>query len=53
MDLHVKSQKLLESLANSLLDRGYEHVFFSIKEIHIVERFVKDFLTEEVRRTAD
>lgn len=43
MDLHVKSQQLLESLSNSLLDRGQPPVFFTTKEVHLIEKFLLEY----------
>jgi hypothetical protein len=40
------SANLLEQIANSLFDRNPEcPVFFSVKEIHLVEDFLKSALT--------
>jgi len=43
MDLHVKSQQLLESLSNALLDRKQPPVYFTAKEVHLVEQFLRDY----------
>ena len=50
MDVHVKSQQLLESLANSILDRSPDNpVFFSAHESHVVEKFLEDYAREVLR----
>lgn len=50
MDVHAKSQQLLESLANSILDRMPDKpVFFHINETHVVEKFLLDFAREVLR----
>ncbi len=49
MDLHFKSQQLLEKLANSVHDRENKSVvpfFFSIAEIHLTEKWLSEFITE-------
>lgn len=49
MDLHVRSTQLLERLANSIYDRdayAYEHFAFSVKEIQIVEEWLKEVINE-------
>lgn len=43
MDLHAKSQQLLESLSNSLLDRGQPVIHFTTKEVHLIEQFLRDY----------
>lgn len=44
-DLHAKSQQLLEQVANSMYDRSPldDHTTFTIKEIHVVETFLRQF----------
>lgn len=49
IDIYAKSEELIKQLANSLFDRDPTNpkpVFFSITEIHIVERFMKDMLND-------
>lgn len=49
IDIYSKSEQLLNQLANSLYDREpnkQNPVFFSIIEIQLVERFLKDVLNE-------
>lgn len=49
MDLHVKSQQLLETLANSIHDREPKSLtpfFFNIAEIHVAEQWLQDFVKE-------
>lgn len=53
MDLHVKSQQLLESLSNSLLDRGQSPVFFTAKEVHLIEQFLIDYEREIREKLAE
>jgi len=51
LDLYVKSQQLLETLANSIHDRDPKNpnpFFFSINEIHAAERWLEVF-TKEIR----
>jgi hypothetical protein len=48
-DIHEKSAQLLEKLANSLYDRdpaNPNHIFFSIKEMHIVDGWIRETLSE-------
>tara|TARA_R110000868_G_scaffold335547_1_gene596419 strand:+ start:10570 stop:10740 length:171 start_codon:yes stop_codon:yes gene_type:complete len=52
IDIYAKSEELIKQLANSLFDRDPTNpkpVFFSITEIHIVEKFMKDMLDESKR----
>lgn len=50
MDLHVKSQQLLESLANSILDRTPDKpVFFTTQDAQLVERFLLDYAREVLK----
>jgi len=47
MDIHVQSRILLERLANSIFDRDpltKSPVYFTTKESHIVEQWIKDVL---------
>lgn len=49
IDLHVKSQQLLETLANSVHDRepgNPNPFFFNIKELQVAERWLEDFVKE-------
>ncbi len=49
MDLHVKSQELLEALANSIHDRaqkGLSPFCFTINEVHLCEEWLKQFSCE-------
>ncbi|CAB4152074.1 hypothetical protein UFOVP685_35 [uncultured Caudovirales phage] len=49
MDLHAKSQQLLETLANSIHDREPNSLtpfFFNIAEVHAAEHWLKDFVKE-------
>ncbi len=49
MDLHVKSQQLLESLANSIHDRDPKQTnpfFFNIAEIQVAEKWLEEFIKE-------
>jgi hypothetical protein len=49
-NIHEKSAELLERLANSVYDRDTQNpnpLFFSHKEIEIVESWMKDFIREE------
>ena len=47
MDVHAKSQQLLESLANSIHDRSENSKFvFNISEVHITEEWIKNLINE-------
>ncbi len=49
IDLHFKSQQLLEALANSIhdRDRGNSNPFcFNLSEVHVVERWLQEFISE-------
>jgi hypothetical protein len=49
IDLHAKSQQLLETLANSIHDREPKSTnpfFFNINEIHVAEKWLNEFLKE-------
>lgn len=53
IDLHAKSQQLLETLANSVHDRDPKNLnpfFFSIAEIQVAERWLKDFMDEIIKK---
>ena len=53
IDIHAKSADLLEQLANSVYDRdpkNPEPLFFSITEIHIVEKWLKETIKESEER---
>lgn len=50
MDVHAKSQQLLESLANSMLDRNpSKPVLFTTHEAHVIEKFLLDYAREILR----
>jgi len=50
MDLLAKYHELLESLANSILDRSPDKpVFFSARESHVVEQFLLEYAREFLR----
>jgi hypothetical protein len=55
MDIHAKSQQLLESIANSMCDRlsPDKYVFFTTQELHVVERFLKDFVRDVVNKVGE
>jgi len=54
MNLHAKSQQLLESLANSVLDRCPKSpVFFTTHESHVIEEFLRDFVYEVKNKIGD
>ncbi len=49
IDLHAKSQQLLETLANSIHDREPKSTnpfFFNIAEIQTAERWLAEFVKE-------
>lgn len=49
IDLHAKSQQLLETLANSIHDREPKTTspfFFTIAEIHAAEKWLTGFIQE-------
>lgn len=49
IDLHAKSQDLLETLANSIHDRDPKNLnpfFFNIAEIQVAEKWLRDFIKE-------
>ena len=46
-DIYAKSAELLEQIANSIYDRtphSQTPLFFSLREIHIVEKFLKELI---------
>lgn len=52
IDLPVKAQQLLASLANSIHDRDPKNLkpfYFTIAEVHIVEKFLINFV-EEIKK---
>lgn len=52
IDLHAKSQHLLEALANSVHDREPKTTspfFFNIAELHVAEKWLADFI-EEIKK---
>ncbi len=49
IDLHVKSQQLLEALANSIHDRDKNNsnpFCFNIAEVHVTEKWLREFVAE-------
>lgn len=49
IDLHAKSQHLLEVLANSIHDRDPKNLSpftFNMAELHATERWLKEFIKE-------
>jgi hypothetical protein len=51
-DIHEKSAQLLEKLANSVYDREPNNpnpLFFSNKEMHIVDQWIRETLHEYER----
>lgn len=49
MELHEKSQQLLETLANSILDRdpkSHTPFFFNKPDIQVTEQWLKQFIKE-------
>lgn len=56
MDIHVESRLLLEQLANSLFDREQSNpkpVFFTVKEAHIVESWLKRVCDDSVKKMGE
>ncbi len=56
MDIHVQSRLLLEKLANSLFDREPRNprpVFFTVKEAHIVEDWLKQVVKEAMKEIGE
>jgi hypothetical protein len=56
MDIHVESRLLLERLANSLFDREPRNpspVFFTVKEAHIVEDWLKQVVKEAMKELGE
>jgi hypothetical protein len=53
MDLHVKSQQLLERLSNSLLDRGQSVIHFTVKEVHLIEQVLREYEREIRNKLAE
>ncbi|MGE4118925.1 MAG: hypothetical protein AB7F29_13715 [Candidatus Nitrosocosmicus sp.] len=52
IDVAAKASELLEALGNSIYDReGHKGIVFTftIKEIHIVESWLKDLLREAIQ----
>lgn len=46
-NIYVMSANLLEQISNSLFDRNPDcPVFFSVKEIHLVEDFIRSMLEQ-------
>jgi len=50
---HVKSEQLLQKIANTMHDRGEGHIFFTIAEIHVVEAFLHEFALEAFKQSAE
>ncbi len=46
IDIHAKSEEILTKLANSVYDRTGQDFFFTIKEIHIVEKWMRELMSE-------
>lgn len=49
IDLHTKSQQLLETLANSVHDRDPKNpqpFFFNIADIQVAEKWLQEFIRE-------
>lgn len=49
IDLHAKSQQLLEILANSIHDRDPKNLnpfFFNIAELQVTEKWLLEFIKE-------
>lgn len=50
IDIYQKSSELLEKLANSIYDRDPNNpkpFFFSLNEVHIVEKWLNELLSIE------
>jgi len=53
IDLHAKSQDLLETLANSIHDRDLKNqnpFCFNINELQIAEKWLQEFIREVKER---
>jgi hypothetical protein len=49
INAYSKAELLLQAIANSLYDRDPNNekpIYFSISEIHLVERFLKELIQE-------
>lgn len=49
IDLHIKAQQLLETLANSIHDRDKQSTnpfCFNVAEVQVAENWLKDFIRE-------
>lgn len=49
IEIHAKSQELLEILANSIHDRDPKNLnpfFFNIAEVHATEKWLAEFIKE-------
>jgi hypothetical protein len=54
MDLHVKSEQLLQAIANSVYDRDPQQIVnFSVKEMHVAEDFLKEFLKDGLKQVGE
>lgn len=54
IDIHAKSAELLEQLANSVYDRDPKKpdpLFFSLTEIHLVEKWLSETLKEAQKKS--
>jgi len=49
-NVRVKSEQLLQKIANTMHDRGEKNVFFTIAEVHVVEAFLHDFALEAFKQ---
>jgi hypothetical protein len=55
-NISVASAQLLESLANSIYDRGKEKSVpfcFTVKEVHIVEHWLKESIKAALEKSAE
>ena len=53
IDLHYKSQQLLEALANSIHDRDPQTstpFWFNISEVHVAEKWLAEFIEELINQ---
>lgn len=55
MDLHAKSQQLLETLANSIHDRdpNNKNFCFNIAEVQLTEQWLEEAVKEILKRIAE
>ena len=52
-NVHVKSEQLLQKIANSMHDRGEDYIFFTLAEIHLVEAFLNEFAMEAFKKSGE